>query len=203
MLLQELHEVNETHSKRLWSPTVSQFSYQRSSYITQKSAQQKAKDLSPVPTYCVFIHILLLSLELAPLRQGGNNQSETEVMQLSFVAVTPLLAAALTLWFFVAFQIKCSGIWQRQTANKASDSTVAALMTLTHLQLPCPSLKSLCQLLLVLRLILFVPSCAPGKPSQGSWIRIHEKYWRYKYVWHAEQDKHFSCLSGQCLLIKI
>lgn len=35
-------------------------------------------------------------------------------------------------------------------------------MTLIHLQLPCPSLKSLCQLLLVLGLMLFVPSCGLG-----------------------------------------
>lgn len=52
-------------------------------------------------TYPLFLHTVCLymslCLELALLHRGGNNQSEIEVMQLSFVAAAPLLATALTM----------------------------------------------------------------------------------------------------------
>lgn len=132
------------------------------------------------------------------LHQGENNQNDVEIMQLSFVAVAPLLAAALTLYCSVAVQIKCSGIWPRQTVNNSSNRTVAYDIDPS----PAPLSKSQVFMPVATRpgVNVFLSSCGLGN---------HHREAELEYMRNRDADAsnvsgmQSKTSTGLCLLIKI
>lgn len=109
-----------------------------------------------------------MSLELPLLHQGGNNQSKVEVMQLSFIAVAPLLAAALALWLLCGSPDKMFWDLAKADCKKHFKQNCSYSYDIDPSPAPLPKSQVFMPVAIGPGANAFCPFLSPGKPSQGS-----------------------------------
>lgn len=119
-------------------------------------------------TVCVYTHDLFLSLELPLLHQGQNNQSEVEVIQLSFIAVAPLLAAALALWLLCGSADKMFWDLAKADCKQHFKQNCSYSYDIDPSLAPLPKSQVLMPVAVGPGANAFCSFLWPGKPSQGS-----------------------------------